>query len=475
MVKKSTQKRGTKAKYIAYGGRSVSAIVNGKLTGLCQASNGLFYYMYDDEKGKRRKKTCTSDIKIAYNRFMIFVEGKREEEFIHIKNPKHRRQLKKHFKDKVITLKGKKLNPNIDPVYYNGISVTDMLFDRKTEISEKEFFEWLLSYKGKEEELKRKSGISIKFSEKTDRATHIKLSTIFSYFKNNITFETQKSKDDYTTWIEHFFEFAGVVYINDITEDIVRRYEEEYLDPERIANDFKYRWKNNRAGSIKKALSFYAEKHPTKSAKVREVRQYLMIWDRTKDVKALDPDEITIEDFKKLYQSANLKWKAILLMSLNTMSGSTTLTEMKLEHVNFDRKYLKMIRKKKNTLKVGYLWTETIETIQAYLKQRKYSGKYLFPSNNKGKYNPQSIRNYIKRFSRTVKNKSLHTITFGLLRAAASTAADDGSNEIHYIEYGLGHDVTQAGKSFANYVARRPERMKPVADAIYKEFKIDKL
>ena len=175
------KKRGTQSTYIPYGGREVKAIVNGKETGISKGKNGLYYYMYDDPKtGKRRKKTCTTDLKIAYTRFLVYVEGKRKEEFIPIQKPKHKKEFKEHFKNKVITLKGKKLNPDIDPDYYNGISVTDMLFDRKTEISEKEFFQWLISYKGKEEELKRKSGIAIKFIGKTDRATHIKLSCLAS-------------------------------------------------------------------------------------------------------------------------------------------------------------------------------------------------------------------------------------------------------------------------------------------------------
>jgi len=73
------------------------------------------------------------------------------------------------------------------------------------------------------------------------------------------------------------------------------------------------------------------------------------------------------------------------------------------------------------------------------------------------------------------KKLSFDNITFGLFRKGASTAADNGENEIHYIEYCLGHEVTQAGRSLANYVARKPERVKPIADAIYKEYEIDLL
>ena len=54
---------------------------------------------HDPKTGKRKKKTCTTDLKIAYNRFMQFVEGKRKEEFLKIQSPKHSRAIKKKYKD----------------------------------------------------------------------------------------------------------------------------------------------------------------------------------------------------------------------------------------------------------------------------------------------------------------------------------------------------------------------------------------
>lgn len=305
-------KRGTRAKYILYGGREIKAIVDGKETGICQDKNGIYYYMYDDPKtGKRKKKTCTTDIKIAYNRFMTYVEGKRAEEFLQVKKTIHSRKLKKEFgsigppphkdtgKD-ASTHEHKLIQVHIESSMQNP---DDLFFDNEVKVSEQEFFQWLGSYRGKEEELKRKSGIAIEFLGKTDRATHIKLQTILDFFKDNIKFKTQKTKDDYGKWIEHFFNFTEVSYIDDITEDIVRKYEADYLDPQREQGDpqkpekgsYACKWKNDRAGAIKRALSFYAEKHPSTSGKVKVIREYLMIWDRTKDRKPLDPECVSKE------------------------------------------------------------------------------------------------------------------------------------------------------------------------------------
>ncbi len=98
-----SKKRGTRATYIPYGGREIKAIVDGKETGICQDKNGIYYYMYDDPKtGKRSKKTCTTDIQIAYNRFMVYVDGRRAEEFVKVKKPKTSKHLRKQFKDSVI-------------------------------------------------------------------------------------------------------------------------------------------------------------------------------------------------------------------------------------------------------------------------------------------------------------------------------------------------------------------------------------
>ena len=487
------KKRGTRADYKSYGGREIKAIVDGKETGICQDKNGLYYYMYDDPKtGKRKKKTCTTDIKIAYNRFMTYVEGKRAEEFLSANNIKLEKIVRAKFKDvegidsTKMTVTGYKTpdgqwhttNIEVPSDYAKRIFYEDTI-----KVSEQEFFHWLESYRGKEEELKRKSGTAIEFLGKTDRETHIKLKTILDFFKHNIKFKTQKTKDDYGTWIEHFFNFTEVIYIDDVTEDIVRKYETEYLDPTREAGDpdkpvrksYAYKWKNDRAGAIKRALGFYAEKHPSISATVKKVREYLMIWDRTKDKKILDPECVSKEDFSLLYRNANIKWKAILLMSLNTMSYAKDISDMEISHINKSRKTLKMVREKEGSLKVGFLWDETIKALEEYEKIRKKAGQWLFTSNHKGKYEVASLQNYIREFCKNNKIKdklSVDNVTFEMLRNGSSTAADDGELEHHYIEYGLGH---QMSGSFSNYVKGRPERMKLVADNIYREYEIDRL
>lgn len=473
-----SKKRGTRATYIPYGGREIKAIVSGKETGVCQDKNGLYYYMYDDPKtGKRKKKTCTTDIKIAYNRFMTYVDGKRAEEFLHVKKTKHSRKLKEEFGHITTPLHkdtGKDANSHEHKLIqvhleYPTQNPDDLYFDNEIKVSEQEFFHWLDSYRGKEEDLKRKSGIAIQFLGKTDRETHIKLQTILCFFEKNIKFKTSKTKKDYTKWCKHFFDFTDLIYIDDITEDIIRSYENEYLDPIRKQNGFAYKWKNDRAGAIKRVLSFYAEKHPSTSTKVKEIREYLMIWDRTQDRKPLNPECITKEDFMLLYQNANIRWKAILLMSLNSMSYAKDISDMEVAHIDKQRKTLKMIREKEGSLKVGYLWNETIEALTEYENTIKGSVRWLFTSTHKGKYAVSSLQDYIREFSRKIKGLSLDNITFEMLRNGASTAADDGELEYHYIEYGLGH---QMSGTFSNYVKRRPERMKPVSENIYREYDI---
>ena len=82
------------------------------------------------------------------------------------------------------------------------------------------------------------------------------------------------------------------------------------------------------------------------------------------------------------------------------------------------------------------------------------------------------MQNYIRNFSRNIEDISLKNITFEMIRNGSSTAADDGELEYHYIEYGLGHQINS---SFSNYVRRRPKRMKPVSENIYREYCIDKI
>ena len=81
------------------------------------------------------------------------------------------------------------------------------------------------------------------------------------------------------------------------------------------------------------------------------------------------------------------------------------------------------------------------------------------------------MQNYIREFSRSIADLSLDHVTFEMIRNGASTSADDGKIEYHYIEYGLGHQI---GGAFSNYVKRRPERMKPVSDNIYREYDVKK-
>ena len=394
------KKRGTRATYIPYGGREIKAIVDGKETGICQDKNGLYYYMYDDPKtGKRRKKTCTTDLKIAFNRFMQFVEAKRKEEYLQIENIQEKKSLKdnilssfkEYYSGQNITIRKPPTQEPRTIITKDNVLIDfkdtpyseDVLFDKTTEISEKEFFQWLENYRGKEEELKRKSGIAIKFLGKTDRATHINLSSILDFFEKNIKFKTDKTRNDYTKWCKHFFDFTELIYIDDITEDMVRNYEKEYLDYIRGKNNYTYKWKNDRANAIKKVLSFYAEKHPSTSTKVKNIREYLMIWDRTKDRKPLNPECISKEDFKLMYQNAGVRWKAILLMSLNTMSYAKDLSDMQTSHIDMKKKTLCMIREKEESLKVGYLWDETIKALQDYFKIKKSDSKWLFTSNKK--------------------------------------------------------------------------------------------
>jgi integrase len=190
------------------------------------------------------------------------------------------------------------------------------------------------------------------------------------------------------------------------------------------------------------------------------------------------PDPIDVEDFHWLYKASDEKWRAVLLLMLNTaMHPGECLSTLKGD-VDLRRGQLDNRRKKTGKYRrVAILWPETIAAIQAYQALQANNSLYqdaehLFLTKDDKPYAPRGATEYyretLKPRAEKIAGRKL-TCTLDCIRDGAQNAADDGGADPLHTAMLMGHALPGV---MGSYKMRVPSKTQKSVDCIREHYRI---
>ena len=175
----------------------------------------------------------------------------------------------------------------------------------------------------------------------------------------------------------------------------------------------------------------------------------------------VNPQPISRENFHSLLNAATIKWKAILLVSLNCCLHLGECLELKWAELNIEKKTYACIRGKTQRHSIprcAFLWQETVDILQQLPKTKS---EYVFTSTHGTQYNRQCAGDLFASLRR--KAGVTDTVKFDCIRDGAYTAACRVPDGLKLSRLLAGHSNGMADK----YSLRYPEIVKPACDAVY--------
>ena len=174
-----------------------------------------------------------------------------------------------------------------------------------------------------------------------------------------------------------------------------------------------------------------------------------------------NPKDIDPKDFAKLLAVADVKFKAIYLLSLNAALYPSEVAAVEKSHVNLSKRTLVMDRAKTGLPRVAVLWPETVKAIKAYQTAHPHGSEFVFISSVGKAY----TANIVSRNHRKIREKAGVSAEFAHIRDGAETAAAQISMD--QAKLIAGHRVS--GMSDA-YVRRTPSKVADACEAIRKAY-----
>lgn len=174
----------------------------------------------------------------------------------------------------------------------------------------------------------------------------------------------------------------------------------------------------------------------------------------------VNPKPISPANFHKLLAVADVKWKAILLLSLNCGFYPVDVARLKKTDIDLDKKWLRSYRNKTGVPRVAVLWDRTAAAIRSYLASHNTASEYLFlVERGKTKGKPYETPGVLSKwFKRLAVDAHCPKVEFAHLRDGTQTAAIEGGADPVKADILMGH-VTGMRDA---YLFRRPSY---VADA----------
>ncbi len=203
----------------------------------------------------------------------------------------------------------------------------------------------------------------------------------------------------------------------------------------------------------------YALKHGQDQEQIRRVLDLTEVFENPKK-NGTDPRPIRREDFRKLLEKSDAKWRAVLLLSLNAALYPSEVAAVRKSDIDLSAATLRMRRGKTGVPRVACLWPRTVEAIQAYLQDAPHESEYLFVNANGVAYNANHIG---RNFRRRRKEAGVpDDVTLDQLRDGSYTAAVESGCDLTAAKALAGHRAGIAD----HYLLRRPTLVKAACEAI---------
>lgn len=290
-------------------------------------------------------------------------------------------------------------------------------------------------------------------------APSLKLASLIDLYKN----QPQPPVERWVKQVElHWQEFVRKVdapTVNEITDDHIRTYREHaFAKKTRIKHKF---------GAVKTVLNFAMTegKDQPSLQRVLSLCEMLVPPKRRGKVKKANP--ISKDDFRKIFQVADLKYQALLLLSLNAALHPSEVAAVTKDEIDLKKKTFVTNRRKTGIVRAAVLWADTVKAIKVYLKQSPHDDEALFLNDDLKKQSPYIAPRVSKRFKHFSKSAKVNGWCFDNIRDGAYTAAISGGLTVDEAKIVAGHKVTGITD---DYVVRNPHMVEKACQSIAKHY-----
>ncbi len=260
---------------------------------------------------------------------------------------------------------------------------------------------------------------------------------------------------------EEFCQVIGVTAIHEIRANHINRYRDRVCEAHHHGKSTTY--VRHRFGKVKTILRHALRQvdHP------QDISHVLTLCVRLSPPRAVEKPAVAIDrdDFHALLAAADLKWRAMLLVSLNCayyMIDAITLPRIA---VNPETGVVTFPRGKTGIMRLAVLWPRTLTALQAYLSEHGHNSRTVFTSKFGKPYNRYGAA---ERFQDLRRKAGLDdSVKFAHIRDGAASAAFHagaaGCLDTQYLDVLLGHRIR--GEK-VKYISLNPAAVRPVCEAI---------
>jgi len=338
---------------------------------------------------------------------------------------------------------------------------SDLILTKNTiaDIDEKHYFNWLRDkiLNKQFQELAEGTGFYnlVNLPSILNHTTDTKLKDLLDNYKNSKQHKKSIDKDEKKKTIAGWNLFCELIQkdtLETITLEDIKNFE-LYLHNRNLSDKTIAHYKNR----VSKVFNFN-KKNFNDTTKLQTVLDYFDKWENLEInvSKTINAKSISLTHFNKLYDTADIQLKAVMLLCLNTGTYLKEVSRFNISDIDFEQQTLITQRYKSgHCLKIAYLWDRTIKALQEYLQTRKDKTDILFVSNHgksKGTayIDGQGLRT---RFWK-LRNKVglLHKVEFNHLRDTLETTGKEINISQYHIDLIMGHS---SGKTSERYTHRR--------------------
>jgi len=409
-------KRGRRANYITIGTDEVRELLNGKEVGVSYShSNQTYYTMIPQPNGRTKRIWLGKDKQLAIAKFYAIVAQVRGEQENLVLVPLKLWTEKPVGTTEIVDGRTKRIP--VDISHY---------------VPESHHIEWLKNELKDPKRLARKTGIEefAQFGQLLRRDT-IPVPDLLANYLSKKKQIGKHEEDNSRRWFDEFQQVIDCKTVDDISLVDIQRYE-DYVHSLPLAP------KSMIHRIAKIGTIFKYNRGRLSNPHVGIVHDWLCGLERPEEDKPYDPNEMSLDDFNKLFSAANLKWKAMLLLGLNCAMGPTPITQLQQKHINNFESTAIRRGKRGRVLMVATLWDRTKEALQNYLETRKDNSPFIFITRFGEPHESNGITNYFNETLRTKAGISAD-VKFNHLRDTFSTLAQDAGYTIEQINLVLGH------------------------------------
>ncbi|MFC1676299.1 hypothetical protein ACFL3G_04455 [Planctomycetota bacterium] len=480
-------KRYTK-KFLSWGGRELSAIINGKLCGV-KFDNGkaqTHYYRHPHLSGPAKKVNLGRDKGKAAHKWWAVVEEHQKEQlqilptnqlktqkaFLVTPQPHQTEEEFDALIKKFIKMASKKKEESLDEWnvrVFNNPELSTFIDKIETSIPREAlaaiFNKWLEDPYECSKILGREE---IAHLHKLSPKDPIKLFSMgqyyFDYIPTNREQADEKERKKVLGWWNQFCRITNKTYLDDIAKADIENYTTTIVKMARN-KDYSKTWISHRFGAVKTVINIFTKSLEDKTISIRIIgwlKDYPAPLTKSNEhSKKFNPKPLNKKQIKELLSVANEKWKAIILFSLNTCSYGVDCRFVMMKDIDIDNKTLTMWRKKKSVPKCAILWKETIEAIRNFRKGKIAKSPYVFPSRYGSMYTEGGFYDYWSRF---IAPKLRWKFDFEQIRDAGRYGSEKGDASPNHIRIAMGHRIHGVDDA---YLFRHPELVEDVSKAIY--------